>query len=257
MMFDGCETDLTSRDWSQELAWRFALMSQQAYRDYPLQSDGLRQFWNADGCERITRGSQSVLVIWDRSDLVLAFEGSNPSADDWRANADTTVGQMGPYFVHHGFCREYLKTASPLTELLNDRRLWPGRRLHVTGHSQGGAIAEIAACQRSATTCYTFGTPKTFSRRRQPEHLYPNPANQHPCRSAWYHWHSNDIVPHLPLRRRFQHRAKLCYVRQSKGAIPQPVFWQLLWLKAWSYRPGDTVKDHSISTYVEALTCQG
>lgn len=245
MIFNGCDADLTSRDWSPELAWRFALMSQQAYRDYPLQPDGLRQFWEADGCERITRGSQSMLVIWDRSDVVLAFEGSNPTRDDWAANRDTSIGHMGQYRVHQGFLSEYLKVTTGLTELLNDQQIGPNRRLHTTGHSQGGAIAEIAACQRSVRCCYTFGTPKTFADR-----------SNHPALRPWYHWHSNDVVPHLPLGSRFAHRAQLCYVLQNAGAIPGPGFWRLLWLKAWSYRPGDTVMDHGIDTYVEALTCQ-
>lgn len=243
MIFAHCIDDLHRSDWSQPLAWIFAQLSEMAYRDCWLTTDQIAQRFEADGCERITAGSQSMLVLWDATDVVLAFEGSNPTRDDWRANADTSVTSLGDYSVHRGFKLEYLKVTAALTLLLNERQLWPGRRLHVTGHSQGGAISEIAACQRAVHTCYTFGTPKTFAS-----------TGGHPCQRAWYHWHSNDVVPHLPLGRKFDHRAPLCYVRQDKGAIPEPGFWRLCWLKAWSYRPGDTIKDHSARSYVEALT---
>lgn len=242
MIFEHCESDVTCRDWSQPLAWLFAQLSEMAYRDCLLPEHLIAERFEADGCERITVGSQSMLVLWDETDLVFAFEGSNATAADWFANADHDISKLGSYWLHHGFKSEYLKLTQPLTEFLNEHDLWPGRRLHVTGHSQGGAIAEIAACQRYATTCYTFGTPRAFYRH-----------GHHPCGNAWYHWRSNDAVPHLPLLGGFKHRAKLCYVRQNKGALPQPSLWRLIWLKLASYSFGDTIGDHSVHSYVEAL----
>lgn len=242
MIFEGCQSELQSLDWSQSLAWRFAQMSVQAYRDCPLSPEEICKYWRADGCERITNGSQSVLVIWDADDVVMAFEGSRPTWDDWIANADRSVGVMGQYQVHAGFLSEYKKVARPLSDLIDERKLFPGRRLHATGHSQGGSIAEIAACQRNVHCCYTFGTPKTFKG-----------PGIHPALSDWYHWHSNDGVPHLPIFRGFKQRARLCYVRQKKGGIPTPKFWQLLWMKIRSYSFGDTAKDHSAESYAEAL----
>lgn len=242
MIFDGCQSDLQSIEWSQDLAWRFAQMSVQAYRSCLMLPKELASYWRADGCERLTNGSQSMLVIWDERDVVLAFEGSNPTAEDWMANADRSVGQMGQYRVHRGFLCEYLKLTQLLTEFLNDQNLYPGKRLHTTGHSQGGAIANIAACQRWTHCCYTFGTPKTFKGH-----------GVHPAVTPWYHWHSNDGVPHLPIFRGFKHRARLCYVRQKKGAIPEPSFWKLAWLKLTSYSLGDTFSDHAARSYAEAL----
>jgi pimeloyl-ACP methyl ester carboxylesterase len=242
VIFEGCQSDLHGDDWSQALAWRFAQMSVQAYRSCLMLPKEIAAYWRADGCERITHGSQSMLVLWDQQDVVMAFEGSNPTAEDWIANADRSTGQMGQYRVHNGFLREYLKLARPLTELVEDNHL-RDRRIHVTGHSQGGAIANIAACQRTVRQCYTFGTPKTFKDRR------PHPA----ISGAWYHWHSNDGVPHLPVFRGFQHLSRLCYVRQKKGAIVEPSFWHLAWLKFTSYSLGDTFSDHAAQSYAEAL----
>lgn len=247
MIFEGCERDLELTDWSPRLAWRFAAMSAQAYRSCPVDNASLQWFWRADFCTRITNGSQSALILADDRDVVVAFEGSRRDADDWAANRDTVPERIATacQYVHRGFLTEYEKVSASL-ESEWFRSMIRGRRLHTCGHSQGGAVAEVAACHMRTSSCYTYGTPRVFCRSLEP----------HPATAAWYHWHSNDVVPHLPIGRRFTHKARLCYVHQRKGGVPEPSLWRLVLLKILSYYPGDTVNDHGIAAYAEALACE-
>lgn len=246
MIFADCQKHLHFSFWSRDLAWRFAEMSAQAYRYSSLSVDDIRRRWDAHGAHRITCGSQSVLVIWDSDDVVIAFEGSNPTADDWVANADTDSVEVNRgVFAHQGFVGEYQKVADALDDLLKSNKVKASvKRRHVCGHSQGGSIAEIASIKLSPLTVYTYGTPKTFRR-----------SGAVTAWSSWYHWRSNDGVPHLPISGGLHHGSKLCYVRQRAGGggIPEPSFWQLAFLKLRSYRLFDTFNDHDIRGYVESL----
>lgn len=246
MIFADCQKDLLLNFWSRDLAWRMAEMSAQAYRDCRLTVDDIRRRWDAHGTHRITRGSQSVLVIWDSDDVVIAFEGSNATRSDWLANVNTDVEFFAGQMVHAGFLGEFRKVKADLQSLLGSPKVQASvKRRHLTGHSQGGSVAEIAGLSVRPMNIYTFGTPKSFDEPGEGSEAYAH----------WWHWRSNDGVPHLPISGDLHHRGKLCYVRQKPGGggIPEPSFWQLAFLKLRSYRLFDTLNDHDIQGYVESL----
>ncbi len=87
---------------------------------------------------------------------VLAFRGSD-DLDAWRTNLNAVPDRWrGPGEVHQGFAEaleavwEDIAGALPKTQ----------RRLLVTGHSLGAALATLAAALQPQVHLYTFGSPR-------------------------------------------------------------------------------------------------
>jgi hypothetical protein len=93
---------------------------------------------------------------------VVAVRGSYEESD-WKANFDVTVATCGFDFtnIHRGFYRRALDIPAELIYHMNDKLIQ--KRTLFTGHSQGGAAAEIAALSLIVhnldVAVYTFGAP--------------------------------------------------------------------------------------------------
>jgi hypothetical protein len=96
---------------------------------------------------------------------VLAFRGTS-SVKDWITNLHANLvplkGAPADVLVHEGFlkaftcCRDEIKTAV-------DRFVPPDLGLYITGHSLGGALAQIASAaleRDNLAACYTYGSPR-------------------------------------------------------------------------------------------------
>lgn len=98
-----------------------------------------------------------------RGEAAVVFRGTQTTGD-WLSNANYR-GSPGPFggFVHTGFQDIYLSLER---EVMARMRQGDPARLHVVGHSLGGAIAHLFAgrvVERSiaAVELYTFGAPRS------------------------------------------------------------------------------------------------
>lgn len=109
-------------------------------------------------------GSQAFLAQADDI-AVIAFRGTD-SYRDWKTNlmseavlVDTRLGSVE---IHKGFMNAYNLIGAQVLEDVN--RLVPNTKgLYLTGHSLGGAMAQIASTQLerdNLAACYTFGAPR-------------------------------------------------------------------------------------------------
>ncbi|MEI9964962.1 MAG: lipase family protein [Caulobacteraceae bacterium] len=96
---------------------------------------------------------------------VLAFRGTQDAAD-WRVNFNAGLEQLDParprIKVHTGFL-EAFRSVEPLIRADLDAKVGPDIGLYITGHSLGGALAQIASAALERPTlaaCYTFGSPR-------------------------------------------------------------------------------------------------
>lgn len=94
--------------------------------------------------------------------VLIAFRGT-ASLDDWSRNLQATLVEVPGFAgrVHTGFACSWAHFMPWLTEQLR-----PGCRVHLTGHSAGGAVATLASVVLQATgydvqPVYTFGSPRT------------------------------------------------------------------------------------------------
>ena len=118
-------------------------------------------------------GSTQGFVAYNDTAIFVAFQGSttNDFAQDWIDNdldvAPQPMPVWGPAVVlHHGFAEaaavSYHRVRSRVEQLLKDR---PNRKVWITGHSLGGAVATLTAFRLThdhgikIQGVHTFGAP--------------------------------------------------------------------------------------------------
>jgi triacylglycerol lipase len=113
--------------------------------------------------------SQGFVAINDQELAVLAFRGT-ANWGDWQIDMNAGLMPM-PGFeqvqVHRGFWNAFESTLEPMMNALAQAPSDLG--LYITGHSFGGALAQIAAAALSSNdnvaACYTFGSPRVATLR--------------------------------------------------------------------------------------------
>jgi len=144
------------------------LMAKLALLSYESDPEKLSQLLKAGQFTLLARydqdGSQAFLARADDF-AVIAFRGTD-SYRDWKTNlmseavlVDTRLGSVE---IHKGFMKAYDRIGAQVLADVN--RLVPDTKgLYLTGHSLGGAMAQIASTQLerdNLAACYTFGAPR-------------------------------------------------------------------------------------------------
>ena len=103
-------------------------------------------------------------VMENDYNVVVVFRGSD-SWKDWAGNVQIDFDE-GPFGakVHGGFQDALLPVANALTQYVN-KGISEGKRLWITGHSLGGALASLYAAELVSLGIdvygvYTYGSPK-------------------------------------------------------------------------------------------------
>lgn len=193
-----------------ERAYRMALFSDAAYHDQRALNSGQLEVDHLEKVEFDPFADDgpvgvSALIAWSKDDLILAFRGTVMEVKNWNQlllkAANWLVNfafQQVPHTrhgwrIHQGF--GYV--VGHVWEQINDAvrtRLRHGQRLWVTGHSMGGALANLIAnefCSEGRVPVagtYTFGAPRVGDAAFAELCLAPHyrVENQH------------DLVPHIP-----------------------------------------------------------
>jgi hypothetical protein len=108
--------------------------------------------------------SQAFLAIRNDQFAVLAFRGT-ANLGDWAI--DLNVGRVplpgfGNVRVHRGFLEAFDSSKEEIVGAVN-QYVPPNLGLYITGHSLGGALAQIASAvleRDNLAACYTFGSPR-------------------------------------------------------------------------------------------------
>ncbi|MBW4081191.1 lipase family protein [Paenibacillus sp. S150] len=142
------------------------------------------QFNNIDGAFTVPMGYSVSHIIHAKSlgqirerfgfilespeEIIIAFRGSS-STVNWISNANAMQKKFKyikeDCLAHRGFTDIYSSARSGLLSALS--RLPSGKRLYITGHSLGGALATLCAADIAANTeyntphLYTYGSPRT------------------------------------------------------------------------------------------------
>jgi len=121
-------------------------------------------------------------------DLIVAFRGT-ANLSNWLTDLDCELVRLRNFRLHRGFFEAFMAVKLDLD--LSQWRLW------VTGHSLGGALAELwawwmAECGHAVAGVYTFGQPRVgdaaFAAR------YDSMLKTRTFRVV----HADDIVPRIP-----------------------------------------------------------
>lgn len=188
-------------------------------------------------------------IIWNKHEYVLCFRGTEPDEfSDILAdlNAVPDKAELAGY-VHDGFQTEVDKVWKEIVDHID---VYLGdRKLFLTGHSLGGAMATIAASRLMdiVSALYTYGSPrvgtKSFVSALKVTH--------------YRHVNNNDIVTCVPPYPLYFHHSESRYM-DYRGIVRKMNRFQKIkdrimgMLSSWTkFKVGDPIADHDISAYIK------
>jgi hypothetical protein len=183
-----------------------------------------------------TRYSTFLDLYWDAEAIYIAVRGTEPtSVGDWRSNLDTGSTPSGILNggVHRGFYQAAKAIFEGLRpELLTLTEAGP-RPVFITGHSRGGAIAQLLQPMVEGvglwSGLWTFGAPPIMD--RDAAETYGRVYGQRATRV----WIGNDPVPRIRVHG-YQHpRMRELYVDSLGRAQTGPVSLGTILLQ-WVWR---------------------
>lgn len=197
-------------------------------------------------------GANAFVWLTDKDTAVLAFRGTSEGLD---VLADLDVARvpfLGGGQVHRGFHGQFTSLEPHITNFLREKAEL--KRIHVTGHSLGGALAVLAAAHYADVyedvECVTFGGPRvgdaTFVERIQEKlgDKYVRVTCQ------------QDPVPRIPISNRFHHVGRCfqfddaCNVAVLEG---DDGFWTRVAKALFNLDPTNVAGDHMMDVYCQRL----
>ncbi len=155
---------LIDSNFSWQAALSLALSSKLAYQRAAAVKSVTMNQWGYDDCTFLEKSDTQLFVAVKDDKVVISFRGSQ-GRGDWLNNFraigtnDLAVGR-----VHTGFYQAFQAIKESLIKLIND--LGNGKKIWLTGHSLGGALATICLAELDAShhdkfqACYTYGQPR-------------------------------------------------------------------------------------------------
>ncbi|MDF1664743.1 MAG: lipase family protein [Planctomycetota bacterium] len=248
----------TSRRYSKVNAYALARASQLAYES---PRDCVRTAFNWGlKCYPFAVGETEAIILEGKEFVVLAFRGTSSLADvktDARFCRRNFMGWGG---VHRGFCRAFLGLwrSGNSPHVMLEQAQQKGKRIFITGHSLGGALAQLCAaalCQQLIIpTVYTFGSPRVGGR------AFTKRLNNFLGDKLYRHENNNDAVTRIPPALfGYRHAGQRYLLTESGELLHAPGWWTVFkdrlrgrWLDFG--KPGtDGAKDHLIARYCRAL----
>lgn len=233
----------------------------------PEHTERLRNEWEATEAKLIVTGDTEALLLISDECAILSFRGTSSKADALTDIA-ATKSRWRDTYVHSGFLRAWDSIRSAVVYALRDK-LDQGQPLYVTGHSLGGALATLCACDFAGgayagrTVLYTFGSPRVGDKR------FVDLCNKRLRGNCWRFVHSNDVIPRvprlfrtsfllprwvplLPTTRRYRHVDGLVFLTEDGHALVRPSWGRVLFERLIGFR-FDIGRDHSMVNYLEAV----
>lgn len=232
------------------LNFKMAIMAEMAYLDKK-EAKAKTSAYGITGHKFFEFEGAQCHAFWNTEEYVLAFRGTQPEElSDLLADLNAIPrGAMTHGLVHSGFRGELDKLWD---DILKHQKSHTGRKLYITGHSLGAAMATIATSRFEEFTkveqLTTFGSPRVGTRK------FVNAIETPHMRFV----NNNDIVTKVPLWiMGYKHHGVLQYIN-FYGNIRKLTTWQAVKDKWRGYKSGllDGAKDHGMANYVKALAKQ-
>lgn len=169
----------------------------------------------------------------NEGNLIIAFRGTETGDQtDYLTDAkfnQTSFTEHGT--AHSGFVEALAQVSSDLRQSIDERlQENPGKRVWITGHSMGGALATLFAIEHPdlVTAVYTFGAPRAVGRQLAGH-----------CQASLPLFrivNNNDLVPRLPSPPFYEHIGSTYFLTAERNLIIDPAG-----LETWTER----AKGHS------------
>lgn len=241
-------TDLKISHDEMKQCYQHAMFSNYAYLDA---KEGKKAYkaCGYKGYKYIDTDGAQAHIIWNTDAIVICFRGTEPSqlsdvAADLNAWPDNA--QVGG-FVHNGFQNELEKIWHEILITLANHLT---KRLTITGHSLGGAMATVAASRLKDRihSLYTFGSPRVGTKKmveafKEVKH--------------YRFVNNNDIVPTVPFAfMGYRHHCPPMYIDFHGHIHDQYSIWKRIgdkyrgrWAALKKFQFFDRLMDHQIPKY--------
>jgi hypothetical protein len=189
----------------------------------------------------------------------VTFRGTSSFKDILADLKISSEKYKGCIYVHEGFYDQFLSIREDIEEYLEINQC-NYDSICFSGHSLGGALAQIAALyfaehfdEKNYVSCITFGSPRVGNKC----------FADYFCKYVKEHYrvvNSMDIVTAIPIRRLWRHVipntiefSKTASDVVKKTVEKDTVWYKRLWqaIKVFNFK--EPKKDHSIVTYIETI----
>lgn len=205
------------------------------------------------------KSEKQAFIAADGKALLVSFRGTDQTEiKDWLADLNFFL-EPGPWGKVHGGFQYALSSIWPEMNAFLKPLLDSSRKLMITGHSLGGAMAVLAAADlikagQPVHNLYTFGQPKVGDTAFASE--IDKKIKFCYCRFV----NHNDIVPRIlpSMIGGYCHAGQKFYF-DSKGKLNPYSFWQLEFLDQWLYKWApkkileEDIGDHMMPAYIKNL----
>ncbi len=191
----------TDFDWHTALS--LALASRLAYGSAGEVEVTTRQTWGLETCEFVEADDTQCFVATSADAVLVSFRGTE-NLGDWLSNLNLLTTSRPYGKVHRGFLGAFQVVEQKLLDIL---ARFPGRRVLLTGHSLGGALALVAAAEWrnkfQIAWVHTHGQPGTGKKDFQ------GFIQGHYADNYYRFVNDDDIVPMVPPA--FKHAGRLIH----------------------------------------------
>ncbi|CAL8466200.1 g5736 [Coccomyxa elongata] len=207
-----------------------------------------------------------LLMAWNNSRMLLAFRGtasmSNALSDAWRKVHPPKRGRWGSRpLVHVGFLKSWIANGLDTRVISRIKEIIQGpdfsstiAYVGVTGHSLGGALAQLAAhdiaravqqCGKNVRVgCYTYGGPRVGN------HAFAREFNQ-VVPHCWHIINNQDAVARAPkFLLLYKRTGQVVIINKTGDMLVRPSFIENSILQLPG---GGSVSDHLLGSYLQAL----
>lgn len=152
-------TSLSANVFDWRMALSTVLASQLAYSDEAAIKERALNDWGLSNCRFVSLDDTQSFIASVADTALVVFRGSE-SVGDWLANFDIQSTTRPYGLLHRGFFRAFEDVQDQILQALSTLN---SKRVIVTGHSLGGAIATVFAAEAPANLpikwIYTYGQP--------------------------------------------------------------------------------------------------
>ncbi len=213
----------------------------------------------------ICKEDTQAYIVQCKDDMYITFRGTS-SIKDALTNIELTRVPLPNYpnaQVHKGFLEQYKAIENSLFDAISNAQRNPDgaiKQIHITGHSLGGALAQLAAFHISnrfidaQITCTTFGSPRVGN------HTFAK-LLQNAVHDQIRVTHEKDPVPNMPFFLWWVHATNQCiqvYRESQDNVVIRYVYHDVPWYKRmiafvatlWPLHLIPSIAMHHIDTYV-------
>ena len=199
----------------------------------------------------VNKAPAQCLILENENEIIVAIRGTADFQDvksdiDIHHTNDNLLGE-----VHEGFYEQMKKLEPTIVSALEN--VSSTKKIYITGHSLGGAIAKLLTLRLSLSlrsiSCVTFGEPKSITKKNNiKEYLYKN-------KSFYCTINNTDIVTKVPPKFKRGIPAKLetvYYFNRKNELSVNPSRHYMLYdqLVSWLENIFSELEDHTINNYI-------